>query len=248
MSGEKLAIELLTYNRPDYAATTLKTTLVNLRHDGPVALHIADDGSPAGQVDSLVEIARVLRPDLTWVSTSNAERRGYGASHNLAMQVTHAWADVVLVLEDDWQLLRPLDTAPILKMLACGGHQPASEWQWAVPPPAGFYAQSVRLGYLGYQWPIRASLFKTDESLWMALDPESPDQNVAAGHPRIETVAYQRAVGPWDEGLNPGATELGWVQRPAARQGVVWPLTLVSLANSVTGDMFAHIGQISSYG
>ena len=106
MSGEKLAIELLTYARPDYAAQTLKTTLVNLTHDGPIALHIADDGSQPGQVSHLVDMAQALEPELAWVSTSNAARRGYGASHNLAMQPIHQWADVVLVLEDDWELSR----------------------------------------------------------------------------------------------------------------------------------------------
>lgn len=243
----KLAIELLTYDRPDYALITLTSTLAFLRHDGPVALHIADDGSPAGQVDRLVEFAKGARPGLEFISTSNAERRGYGASHNLAMQVTHPWADVVLVLEDDWQLLRPLDTTPIIRMLERRGHQSKEEFAYAVPPPPDFEARSVRLGYLGFQWPLRADLFKVDETLWMALDPESPEQHVCAGHPRIETVEYERAVGPWPEGLNPGATELGWCQRPEARRGVVWPLTLVSLANSVTGDMFAHVGAVPSY-
>ena len=163
------------------------------------------------------------------------------------MQVTHQWADAVLVLEDDWELRRELDTSTIVKMLAIGGHQSRDEWQWAVPPPDNFRARSVRLGYLGFQWPLAAHLFKTDESLWMALDPDSPEQNVAAGHPRIETVAYQQSVGPWDEGHNPGMTELGWAQRWEARQGVVWPLTLVSLTGSISGDMFAHIGAERSY-
>lgn len=250
MSGERLAVVLLTAHRLDYAIRTAMSTARNLRHDGPVHWHIADDGDDDGYIyqvaDAIVGAAHgnysLANFTRTSISTSQAAGRGYGASFNLASQVVHSVADYVLPLEDDWELLRPLDTTPIMRMLACGGHQSRDEWQWAVPPPDDFYAQSVRLGYLGYQWPIDAHLFKTDESLWMALDPTSPDQNVAAGHPRIETVAYQRAVGPWDEGLNPGATELGWVQRPAARRGVVWPLTLVSLTGSISGDLFAHIG------
>ena len=142
---------------------------------------------------------------------------------------------------------RELDTRPIMKVLANGGHQSREEFAYAVPPPDDFYARSVRLGYLGFQWPMTAHLFKVDEGLWMALDPESREQHVAAGHPRIETVAYQREVGPWDGGINPGATELGWCQRPAARRGVVWPLTLVSLTGSVSGDLFRHIGFTQSY-
>jgi len=247
MSGERLAVVLLTAHRVGYAVTTAFTTARNLRHDGPVHWHIADDGDDEGYIEDVKRGIREGAERNVPITVTNAEGRGYGASFNLASQVVHQVADYVLPLEDDWELLRELDTSTIMRMLACGGHQDRRGWQWAVPPPDDFYAQSVRLGYLGYQWPIDAHLFKTDESLWMALDPASRDQNVAAGHPRIETVAYQRAVGPWDEGLNPGATELGWVQRPAARQGVVWPLTLVSLANSVTGDLFAHIGTERSY-
>lgn len=246
MSGERLAVVLITAGRIDYAVDTLRSAMVNLQHDGPTLWHIADDSDDDAYVSRLTDLANTLRPGDP-VTVSRVHARSYGANVNAASQSVHQWADYVLSLEDDWRCLRPLDTAPILKMLACEGHQDKAEWQWAVPPPPSFRAQSVRLGYLGYQWEIDAHLFKTDECLWMGLCPDSKDQNVQAGHPRIETVAYQRSVGPWNETTNPGMTELDWVQRPAARQGVVWPLSLVSLSNSVTGDAFGHIGQTRSY-
>lgn len=246
MAGERLAVMLITAGRIEYAVDTLRSTAVNLRHDGPVHWHIADDSDDDAYVARLHDLIATLRPEDA-VTVSRVRARAYGANYNAATQVVHAYGDYVLVLEDDWRLLRPLDTAPILKMLTCEGHQDKGEWSWAVPPPPEFRAQSVRLGYLGYQWEMDAHLFKTDEYLWMGLCPDSKEQCVAAGHPRIETVAYQRHVGPWNETTNPGMTELDWVQRPAARQGVVWPLTLVSLSNSVTGDMYAHIGTVRSY-
>ena len=246
MSGERLAVVLLTAHRLDYARATLKALCVNLQHDGPVRWHIADDGDDAAYVGTLLDVVGYLRPDDA-VSSSRTPGGSYGANCNAATQVVHAVADYILPVEDDWVLARSLDTAPILKMLALGGHQSREEWAWAVPPPADFEARSVRLGYLGYQWPLTGHMFKTDEHLWMALDHDSPEQHVAAGHPRIETVAYQRAVGPWNEATNPGMTELDWCQRPEARRGVVWPLTIVSLTGSVSGDLFGHIGAVRSY-
>jgi hypothetical protein len=265
---DTLAVTLLTAHRLEYAVTTARALARNLHHDGPVHWHIADDGDDDNYIgaiaDAICEGAavgwqrwsltlersehapamHVARRDIT---TSNAVGRGYGASYNLAMQTTHHVADYHLVVEDDWELRRPLDTAPIIKMLERKGHQTREEWPWAVEAPAGFDARSVRLGYLGYQWPVTMHLFKTDEHLWAALDPDSPEQHIAAGHPRIETTEYQRAVGPWPEGLNPGATELGWCQTAEARRGVVWPLTIVSLTGSISGDLFAHIGSERSY-
>lgn len=246
MSGERLAVTLLTAHRLGYAIATADALARNLQHDGPVHWHIADDGDDYAYTTAIHSAIHAVTPH-TPITATNAEGRGYGASYNLAAQVTHGVADYHLPIEDDWVLTRPLDTAPILKMLAIGGHQSREEWPWAVPAPEGFYARSVRLGYLGYQWPVTMHLFKTDEHLWGALDPASPEQHIASGHPRIETTAYQRDVGPWPEGLNPGMTELGWCQTLAARNGVVWPLTIVALTGSISGDLFAHIGAESSY-
>lgn len=246
MAGERLAVVLLTAHRLEYALRTAESVARNLRHDGSVHWHIADDGDDAEYVGTLRDAIHAVTPHAP-ITVTNAEGRGYGASFNLASQVVHAVADYHLPIEDDWVLTRELDTTPIIKMLALGGHQSRDQWQWAVPAPETFIARSVRLGYLGYQWPVTMHLFKTDEHLWAALDPASPEQHIAAGHPRIETTAYQRDVGPWPEGLNPGMTELGWCQTPAARNGVVWPLTIVALTGSISGDLFGHIGAESSY-
>lgn len=246
MSGERLAIHLITAGRLDYARVTLTSTLVNLNHDGPLHIHVSDDSDPDDYVNTLLDIARTLRPD-AGLSVSRVNARSYGANYNAGTQYTHAVADRVLVLEDDWRCERPLNTAPIMAMLACEGHQSRDEFAWAVPPPDHLRARSVRLGYLGLQWPITAHVFKVNETLWLMLDPDSMEQCIPAGHPRIETVDYQRDVGLWNETVNPGMTELDWVQRPAARMGVTWPLSLVSLSNSVTGDMYSHIGESRSY-
>lgn len=221
----QLAIVLLTCSRErvdprhDYARRTLLRAQNMIVHDGPVRIHIADDGSPADNRDDLVQLAQTSG----WpVSVTNAEGRGYGASYNLATQAIHSELtseDLVLPLEDDWLLTRPLETAI-----------------YTAPLDEG-WAGCVRLGYLGFTADLRGTIRIAAGQYYLLFDPESPEPHVWAGHPRLETAAWQRSVGPWPEGLDAGSTEWEVAHRPEARRGVVWPLSVAP-----AGDLAAHIG------
>ena len=216
-----LTILLLTYglgDRREYAYRTLHCALDLIRYDGPLFVHIADDGSEPEHRSVLSAIAGGYA-HVSGVSVTNAERGGYGRSFNLASQAIHPRGGLVLPLEDDWLLTRPLDVT-------------------ALAPAFGGGIDCIRLGYLGWTQQLRGWLISAVGQVMMMIDPESPEPHVAAGHPRIETVEYQRRVGPWAEGLAPGMTEFDWCRRPEARIGVVWPLDLVA----PRGDLFAHIG------
>jgi glycosyltransferase involved in cell wall biosynthesis len=219
MDWPNLCILLLTYNRQEYAEQTLRSALQNIHYSGSLAVHIADDGSPPEYREHLAGIL-AEHPPLTHTVT-NSERRGYGANYNLALQTVHAWAEVVLPLEDDWSLTKPLDLDPLVAALQEG------------------WFDCLRLGYIGYTQPLKGE-FRHDMSgnHYLLLDPDSPEPHVWAGHPRLETAERQRRVGPWQEGLDPGTTEFEIAHRPEARRGVVWPLDLIH----PWGDLFAHIG------
>lgn len=228
-----LAVVLLTYNRLEYAKTTLNSVLKNLilPNEETIHVHIADDGSPEGYVKELSELC-ATSPRVAHWSFSNSERRGYGANYNLAMQTVHSLFrngddSYVLPLEDDWELYRPLDITPIMCVLR--------EQLFGC----------VRMGYVGYTQPLRCRFVKHESTYthWLEFDPNSEEPHVFAGHPRLETVAWERTVGPWPEGLNPGETEFNVAHTLPARQGVAWPLSLIA----VSGDAFAHIGTIRSY-
>ena len=75
---------------------------------------------------------------------------------------------------------------------------------------------------------------------WLALDPDSPEPHVFAGHPRLELAEWERYVGPWPEGLAAGPTEFEVAHRREARMGVAWPIDLIK----PTGDAFVHIGTV----
>lgn len=223
---DKICICLLTYNRFEYAETTLRNTLDNIKYPDPVSVHIADDGSPGDYRQRLVDIAGGY-PNVQGVTVSNSERGGYGRNVNLATQVIHLHAHCVLMLEDDWKLIRPLDLEPLVNALN-----------------ADVGIDCIRLGYLSFTQAMRGELLNIapEWNKYLLFDPKSEEPHVFAGHPRLETVAYQRRVGEWQEGLEPGMTEFVITHRPEARMGVAWPLDLVH----PRGDLFAHIGAIRS--
>lgn len=221
-----LAIVLLTYNRLDYAKTTLQSTLHNLKTLEEIRVHIASDGDTEDYLSELRNIASSYVCE-DRITVSNVNRLGYGASYNAATQVVHniAGVEYVLPLEDDWELMRPLSVDPMIaalrdRVFGC-----------------------IRMGYIGYTQQLRCSFVDYGGYHYLALDPDSPEPHVFAGHPRLETVAWQRGVGPWEEGLQPGQTEWEVAHRKEARQQIAWPISQIS----PEGDAFAHIGAVRSW-
>jgi hypothetical protein len=220
-----VCILLLTYNRLEYAKTTLRSALENIRGSYDVYVHVASDGDTNEYMKELFDIAFSFESQIMGVTRSNSERSGYGANYNLATQVIHDFADYVLVLEDDWELTRELDLDVFIGALDELG------------------AGCMRLGYLGFTQPLRGELAASYGRTWLRLDPSSAEPHIFAGHPRIETVAWQRSVGPWPEGLEPGFTEFVVAHIAESRHGVIWPMQEVK----PYGDMFVHIGAERSW-
>ena len=209
---------MLTYDRIAVAKKCLSGVAKNLKASEEFWLHIADDGSPQEYRDELLEMARELYG--TNVSITNSERAGYGGNYNIATQFVHQIADIMLPLEDDWELLRELNLDPIVRVLRGG------------------VFGCVRMGYIGLTEELRAKFVLAEGYHWLALDPDSPERHIFAGGPRLETVEWERAVGPWPERTEQGYTEFlvaGW---PAARHSVAWPVGLIYPG----GDAFVHIG------
>lgn len=213
-------VMLLTYRRTDYA---LRTLAAFDRHwaGPPIDLIIADDGSDSGHRQQLWRFANSDMVNVEQLAMINVRRRGYGAAYNIATGMAHTASDYVIPLEDDWECLREFDPERYLQF---------------VPP-----ALSVRLGYIGWTQPLRGHFIQGDRGAHgLLLDPESPEPHVFSGHPRIDTVEYQRAVGLWPEEWAPGDVEFHIANRPAARSGVVWPLELSAW------PLFGHIGTIQA--
>lgn len=226
----RVTVLLLTYEdgERNTAQATLRDALDGLHYSGPLAVHIADDGSVPGHVDALRNLAGSYGHVLD-VGSTDAERHGYGRSYNLATQAVHeaGYDGIVLPLEDDWSLTRPLDLDPLVETLRL--------------PDTGLGIACIRMGYLGFTQPLYGQVVHTPAGPMLRLNAHSDEPHVPSGHPRLETVTYQRAVGPWTEGLAPGATEFDWCHRPRARMGVAWPFDL-GPASQRSDSLFVHTG------
>lgn len=220
----KIAICLLTYARTEYAIKTLRSTLNNIHYSHPLSVHIADDGSPAEHMLVLCELAGGYE-SVQGVTHSNSYRGGYGKNINLAMQTTHLYADYVLMLEDDWELVRPLNLDELILDMEA---EPRFD--------------CVRLGYLSFTQALFGQVLDANNRKYLVLDNNSPEPHVYAGHPRLETVKRQREMGEWQEGFDPGATEFMMCHTLRARRGVAWPMDLVT----PSGNLFCHIGSVRS--
>lgn len=222
-----LCVVLLTYNRLDYAKTTLKSVAFSLEsNEHKLSWHIGSDGDSNEYIASLINALLDHGIDYSKITVSNTGHHSYGKNYNLAMQTAHQKADHVLILEDDWRCERIFN-------------------------PDGYIADMhelnigcARLGYIGYTQELRGSLAYGQRcGHWLKFDNESPEPHVFSGHPRIETVEWARTVGPWPEGLLPGATEFEVAHFGAARRRVAWPLDAIK----PRGDLFMHIGATRSY-
>lgn len=228
----KLYIVLLTSAKdPDgprakYAEAALRSVLTDMSYAGQTSVHVADDGSPQVHRDRMCAIAGGF-DHVHGVTVSNAEGRGYGESFNLATQVTHQHADLILPLEDDWIVEHPFSLDGYVQALAAATLESA--------------VGCIRLGYLGFTQELRGRVISLAGKPLLLLDPESPEPHVFAGHPRLETVAWERWVGPWPvDPLTPidaGTTEFIVSSRDNARRGVAWPLD---------GGKFSHIGTVQA--
>lgn len=236
-----LGVMVFTYNRFEVARRTIDALLTHAHYSGPLRLHIADDGSPpVGEIPYLEALGRaaIKHPRAVnshvVVTAANSGQRGYGASYNLATQIMHSECPVLMPLEDDWELQRPLDLDPLVRVLLDGVSAPREHGFTAEP------IRCIRLGYIGYTNALRGEFVPTPAGQMLLLDAESPERHVFAGHARIETRDFERSVGPWPEMLPAGEVEFEIAGRHAARRGVAWPLDVVG----GSGGLFAHIGSV----
>ena len=215
------------------AARTLTAFLDLARYSGQMNVHIADDGSPDGHREALRKIAGGYEHVGT-VGVTNTEQHGYGASYNRATQSVHKANEIIVPLEDDWELQRALDLDPLVATLltpeyVLGGHKMDGR------------IECIRLGYLGFTQPLSGSLVHTEAGVMLMLDPDSTEPHVFAGHARIETRDFERRVGAWPVDTPAGRTEMTVAHRREAREGVAWPLDLTTAASS-GASLFHHIG------
>lgn len=235
----KVAVCFLTYTprmdhpRVQYAQHCLYALTKNLHYRGGEFIwHIADDGSPPEHVEKLKEI--IMRNVGVEPTISVTDHEGYGANMNHATQVLHPLVDIVMPLEEDWELMHEFDISGLVRALEEGEQDFPDE----------NHISCIRLGYLGWTETLSGHLVQKAAQTFFRFSKDSTENHVFAGHPRIETVAFEKRVGPWPEGMRAGYTEMEVCHREAARTGIAWPLDAGVNASQDYCSLFAHVGEV----
>ena len=222
---EPIIVVLQTYQRTDYALTTIARAREFLSYDGPLYWYVADDGSDELHYDSVMNA--VHTGDYAVIG-SHSERLGYGGNANKALAFCQQHTSLTFWLEDDWALSEPLYLDVYAEMLMERAD-----------------VGMVRLGYLNTG--ISGHITAHNHHMHLSLDHEpiasEQHQIVFTGHPSLRHQRYFDWYGYYREGLLPGDTELAYAYQYRTRVGgprIVWPMRYPP------NGLFHHIGEIKS--
>ena len=105
---DSVAVIMTTHNRTETAKITIESLVKHLKYP---KLHwfIADDRSEPGHVQQLLDKFIELGVKDVYVTETDEEHWGLGASLNNALSAAFKWTNVVLTTEDDWYLQYDFD-------------------------------------------------------------------------------------------------------------------------------------------
>ena len=215
----RMAACLLTYQRTEYAVRTVNSVCDRLKYPN-LAWYVADDGSDPPHFFSVLA---ALEDKGAMVFGSHSEKFGAGKSWNRAVQQALEHCDLLVNLEDDWELMADLDVRPFVKLLL-------------EKTEVGM----IRLGGL----PVGLDLHSVgyDGIHYLRVEPTTSYQ--WSGNPSIRHRSFAEFYGSFPEGKSPGDTEVAYDAQVRKKPGgpeIWWPLQVGGYG------IFAHIGQEQSY-
>lgn len=207
-------ILLTTYERTACAVRTVEALKKNMLWPN-IGWWISDDGSQPEHVQAIIE---AIGPtyDIRWY---NSMRRGVGVGMNYSLRQIWNLGDLVLMMEDDWELNQPLDFTPFVSLLTTHAE-----------------IGMIRYGYLSPN--LLGYLITAQNELWWRLEPNAETYRFV-GHPSLRHRRFHEIYGYYDEGLPPGMTELsmcGKVNQRPEGPAIVFP------ASCGRWGYFGHIG------
>lgn len=207
------------HDQNEKALHALRSILTHLQYDGPVHVHIADGGANMQDERRLLLDLASSYPHLDGCSVSYAPGGGYGATWNMALRTIHAYSGIILTVDHDWELVRPLDLGELVPAFF------DKEW-----------VGCLRLDHLTY--PTRGQVVDVAGMRFLNLDPDGC--TVWSNGPRLETRRFHRDMGEWPEAGDPGRVAATVSRR--VRDGVLWPLDLALSASPSPQSLFVRQG------
>lgn len=220
MTAERLAILLMTFgvkpSRQEYARRTVAALCKNLVADNLLGWYIADAGSPIEFVNELAGIIHaagqpIIGQHNVWASA--------GENWNAGHEACFRQAEVVLHVEDDFELTSPLDVRNYQAILE-------------ESPSVGV----IRLGLLPIE--LRGRTVGARGEIFLNIDK---GVNYAwSGNPCLMHRRWWTDIGQFPVGLTAGQTEVVYDNRLRGYSGRLDILRPVNLGSY---SPFAHIGE-----
>lgn len=212
---EPVWILLTTYKRLDMARRTIVGLKTNLKYDN-VGWMVTDDGSGN---DYLAQIKQTIGPTYTIVAY-DGQRRGVG--HNMNWGLHHIFNELngqlVLTMEDDWVLEKPLELLPYVNLL--------------------LHTVNAGMVRFGYAAPgLLADLISEENRLLWRIQRNGQTYRFT-GHPSLRHKRFFDTYGYYIEGVPPGMTELDMCGKVNSKPG---PEIYIPFEFNQWGA-FGHIG------
>lgn len=219
-----LSIVLLTYKRTDLALRTVRSTCDNLGYPKELrGWYVCDDGSPHEHFSAVMGALQEKNAEVIGFHNERLRPAGMentyfsGMGWNRGLGIAHQKSDLVLTLEDDWELEKPFDI--IRYMTAIRDHEEIG---------------LLRLGVLAVGNTVDICGF--DGVHYLKYHREQP--YTYSGNPNIRHARFTKAYGMYAENKNPGDIELDmdWRFRNAPGPDIYRP------AEINPWGAFGHIG------
>lgn len=214
-------IILTTYKREDCAVKTIQALKKNLIYDN-LGWFVVDDGSPEGYLERLLDEIGPSNGKFSY----NSNRRGVGHGMNTALRsLWDMGVELILMMEDDWELTAPLDLVPYVRTLE--NHKEYG---------------MIRFGYLSTN--LLGYVVSEEGKLYWRLE-YNQETYIFTGHASLRHRRFHDknmgGCGLYDEGLTPGMTEL----HQTGKVNKYMPPKILYPCEAGAYGFFAHIGSES---
>jgi len=224
MCSVDYSIAIVAHNRPNLAARTVKSICEYLEPNNSVFWYIGEDSGNKEVISAVLDCLAVYGFDHFSYHCEDMSPNNYhcGNSWNLALKMAHQKSDVVLWMEDDWELRHSLDISAYLSLLRENNN-----------------VGIVRLGHM----PVGSALFSVGYKGIHYLRFEKTTQYAYSGNPHLRHKRFVDSYGYFSEKLNPGNIEVELDGRVRGKSGpeIWWPIDLGGWG------VFGHIGKEKSY-
>lgn len=211
-----------TYHRPMILRQTIELLQRNLVYPGEVYYYVSTDAPGDGAVEAVGGLPHVH----IW----DGPQRGMGANLNFLLdRVADAGGNIILQLDDDSHLVKPIELLPhVIKLNA--------------DPTAGV----IRLCWIGgHRYLAQLEADQSANQAYWRVRWDSPEHYIASNRPHLKHKRWHEQMGRFPEGQLIGATEEGFCHQCLRRGELPDALSVLIPADVTTESGWQHAGKLS---